>query len=118
MTSHAAIDDRSGSNACSADGGASPLSCHRNERLYVLAALTGASLVSAVVFFFNIVREYRKTFYKPYSYAKQLADLWETKSLQYHTKVITSKNPNYWPKAPVRAFIAEMRSSFEAHGQA
>ena len=108
VTSHAAIDDRSGSNECSSvKSGASTLSCHRKELLYALAALTGASLVSAVVFFFSIVREYRKTFYKPCNVANTLADRWESCSMMQRTKIITARNPDYWPREPVRAFIAE-----------
>ena len=83
------------------------MACHQTELLYVAAATTGASLVSAAVFMMSVPSRFRKTFYKPYSWARQAADTWELYSEQDRIMVIATRNPQHWPKEPARAFIAE-----------
>ena len=107
VASYAAVEDRSGSVACSAKGAASALSCRGNSILFVLAASTGASFASAVVFFISMVRKYRTSLYEPYNWARQAADGWDDETMQYHITTITARHPDRWPKEQVRAFIAE-----------
>ena len=83
------------------------LACHQTELLYVAAAATGASLVSAAVFMVSVLSRFRKTFYKPYSWARQAVDRWEIVPFHFRIALITTRNPQYWPKEQVRAFIAE-----------
>ena len=90
------------------------VACSPANVFALLGATTAAVVLSVAVFLGTIKRGHVKSFYRPMSCQQQMAQDWPRYSTRARIKLITSRDPVYWPREAVRVFIASHWAEWEA----
>ena len=80
----------------------------------LLGVTTAAVVISIAVFLGSIERGHAESFCRPMSCQQQMAQDWPRYSTRARIKLITSRDPVFWPRGAVRVFIATHWAEWEA----
>ena len=90
------------------------VACSPEYLFVVLGATTAAVVLSVAVFLGSIKRGHAGSFYRLMSVRQQMAQDFPQYPHRARIKLITTRDPVYWPTEAVRAFIAAHWAEWEA----
>ena len=89
------------------------VACSPDNVFALLGATTAAVVLSVAVFLGSIERGHVGSFFRSRSCQQQMAQAWPRYSTRERIKLITSRDPVYWPKAAAQVFIATHWAEWE-----
>ena len=90
------------------------VACSPDNVFALLGATTAAVVLSVAVFLGSIERGHVGSFFRPRTYQQQTALDFLNYTKDEQVELITARDPVYWPRGAVRAFIATHWAEWEA----